>query len=381
MKIKIGYYLLVLMVFNACQKMKNEQDDEETSFKLYGRIEGIDSGKLNFKDSVYPIKNGAFEIEGKLSSPELIYLNVNDSLFMEVFASPDEITITADVHETERNHLLTTIDGSSVHEEYVEFKKGLTESPQLQYLEKVYARMQKLPKDSPELADMENVVNEARDAAAAFRNTYVKNYALSHPESYVAAYYMKFQTEIIGENIKDLELIVNGFSKEVKRSSYHKDLVKSLNLQKKVAVGKPAPDFTLKTPDGSDFSLSDLEGEKYVLIDFWASWCVPCRESFPHMKELYDTYKHAGLEILGVSNDSKHDAWKKAIVDDGLPWLQVVDEFPPRDAGPPYTARVITEYAAPYLPYSILIDKQGLIIARNLHGEKLDQKLEELFAE
>ncbi len=111
------------------------------------------------------------------------------------------------------------------------------------------------------------------------------------------------------------------------------------------------------------------------MVDFWASWCKPCRASFPHMKELYKKYHAKGFEILGVTNDSNHKAWKKAIKNDEIPWLNVADEFPVNSA----PARVISEYGMDYLPSTVLIDKDGIIIAKLLHGNELDQKLKEIF--
>lgn len=151
---------------------------------------------------------------------------------------------------------------------------------------------------------------------------------------------------------------------------------KDMDAKLSIQPGKVAPDFTLKTTEGKDLSLSDLKG-KIVLIDFWASWCKPCRESFPHMIKLYEKYHPKGFEVLGVTNDSNHKAWKKAIKDDGIPWLNVADEFP--ENGPVRTAKVITSYGMDYLPSTVLIDKKGIIIAKLLHGDELDKKLEEIF--
>ena len=141
-----------------------------------------------------------------------------------------------------------------------------------------------------------------------------------------------------------------------------------------IQPGKTAPDFTLNTPEGKQLSLQSLRG-RYLLVDFWASWCKPCRESFPKMKEIYSRFHGKGFEILGVSDDSKSEAWLKAIADDKLPWLHVIDEFPEKNK----PARVGTLYATHYIPSTLLLDKEGKIVAKNLHAEELEKKLEELF--
>lgn len=175
------------------------------------------------------------------------------------------------------------------------------------------------------------------------------------------------------ENVKE---IYAQLPVESKKNDRVVQVMNDIRIKESIQPGKPAPDFTLKTPAGEDLSLTDLRG-KIVLVDFWASWCKPCRASFPHMKELYKKYNAKGFEVLGVTNDSNHKAWKKAIKDDGIPWLNVADEFPTE--GPVRTAKVITSYGMDYLPSTVLIDQEGIIIAKLLHGEELDKKLEEIF--
>ena len=152
------------------------------------------------------------------------------------------------------------------------------------------------------------------------------------------------------------------------------DVREELAARKRVQPGMPAPDFTLQTPDGGTLSLSDLRG-KYVILDFWASWCAPCRAAFPAMKEIYAQYKDKGLEILGISNDSRREDWLRALEQDQLPWKQVIDEFPEEYA----PALAATQYAVPYLPTLILIDPDGKIVG-TLDGEPaVKAKLAEIF--
>ena len=130
-------------------------------------------------------------------------------------------------------------------------------------------------------------------------------------------------------------------------------------------------DFTLKNLAGEDFTLSSLKG-KYVILDFWASWCGPCRASIPGVKELYAKYKDKGLEVVGVSCDRKPEDWKKASEEEQFPWINLIDT---QDAN-----RVATKYAVHYIPTMYLIDKEGKMIGKMKHHE-LDAKLKELLGE
>jgi thiol-disulfide isomerase/thioredoxin len=138
-------------------------------------------------------------------------------------------------------------------------------------------------------------------------------------------------------------------------------------------IGGQAPDFQQATPDGKMLSLSDLRG-KVVLVDFWASWCGPCRRENPNVKRVYDEYKEKGFEILGVSLDRTEDRWLQAIEKDGLQWLQVSDLKG-------WKNEVALMYSVSSIPHTILLDAEGKIIARGLRGKQLEDKLAEIFAE
>ncbi len=137
-----------------------------------------------------------------------------------------------------------------------------------------------------------------------------------------------------------------------------------------VAVGQTAPEITLPDTEGKPFSLSSLRG-KYVLVDFWASWCGPCREENPNVLANYLQFKNKNFTVLGVSLDKDKSAWLKAIKDDGLEWKQISDlKF--------WNSEAATLYQVQGIPYNVLIDPQGKIIATELRGEGLHNKLAEV---
>ncbi len=143
-------------------------------------------------------------------------------------------------------------------------------------------------------------------------------------------------------------------------------------VQKMLATreGSLAPDINLPSPDGKEIALSSLRG-KVVLIDFWASWCGPCRKEMPNVVKAYAKYKTRGFEIYGVSLDQDKDRWVEAIAKDGITWPQVSDLKHWSSEG----ARL---YNVQSIPYTVLVDKEGKIIAKNLRGAELEKKLEEV---
>ncbi|HMQ46673.1 MAG TPA: redoxin domain-containing protein [Saprospiraceae bacterium] len=149
------------------------------------------------------------------------------------------------------------------------------------------------------------------------------------------------------------------------------DMRKQLDRAKSFMPGGEAPNFTQKTPEGEDLSLSDLRG-KVVLLDFWASWCGPCRRENPNVVRLYETYKDKGFDILGVSLDRERERWLAAIQQDGLTWNHVSDLKG-------WQNEVAGIYGVSSIPHTVLLDAEGKIIAKNLRGEALALKLEELF--
>lgn len=150
-------------------------------------------------------------------------------------------------------------------------------------------------------------------------------------------------------------------------------LIDHLAVLKKVAIGQTFTDFEMTDVKGEVKKLSDYVGQgKYTLIDFWASWCPPCRKEMPNLVALYKQYKNKGFEIVGVSLDSEKDKWEKGIKDLNITWPQLSDLKGWQNEG-------AAMYGVNSIPHLVLVDKDGTIIAKNLHGEALNDKLKELF--
>lgn len=165
------------------------------------------------------------------------------------------------------------------------------------------------------------------------------------------------------------EMFINEY--EEQEPQVAADLKANIDKERSFMIGGLAPDFTQKSPEGEAISLSDLRG-KIVLVDFWASWCGPCRRENPNVVRLYEKYKDKGFEILGVSLDRNKEKWLQAIDQDGLDWLHVSDLKG-------WQNEVAKQYSVTSIPQTLLLDAEGKIIGKNLRGQRLVNKLAELF--
>jgi peroxiredoxin len=194
----------------------------------------------------------------------------------------------------------------------------------------------------------------------------------AHPDYLVSVEALKDAVGHLPENIVNYHKLFNGLNKSVRQSKEGLELKKSIDGFMAVRTGAKAPLFSSTDTAGHAVDLKDFRG-KYVLIDFWASWCYPCREENPNLLKAFQEYKNRNFTVLGVSLDQpgKHAAWTKAIRDDGLSWQHVSDlKY--------WKNEVALLYSVRSIPQNFLLNPQGKIIAANLRGEELHKKLEEL---
>ena len=258
------------------------------------------------------------------------------------------------------------VTGSATQDEYAftrQFKSFEEEETRLEELnDSLQAKGDKKGADS---------IKKVTESFVKNRQGFTKKYVKQHPSSYVAAFEVYICFDDDNPDAAELETIYNEFTPGVQNCYYGKRIKQILEEANKTAIGKIAPDFTQSDTNGNPIQLSSYRG-RYLLLEFWASWCGPCRVENPGIVAAYSKFHAKGLDILGVSLDEKRDKWMEAIKKDNLGWSQVSDLKH-------WNNNVRALYGVEYIPMNFLIDKDGKIIARALTGDDLTKKLDELF--
>lgn len=346
----------------------------DSVFTITGKITGLDSGWVYLYnrqtdagaiDSTR-ISNGLFSFKGKVPAPTLYLLGISNNGHKEYrlgfFVENGQLNISG-----KKDSIADAIvTGSPTQDEYQKFiasRKPLDDEGTK--LEKLYADVQ--AKKNKWLVDSLEKVFDLYDRKG---KDFVKNYAKQHPASYVAALQV-YQDFSYNFDPAELDSIYNGMDSTIQQSYFGQKIRNVSDLAKKTAVGKPAPDFVQNDVSGKPVSLAAFKG-KYVLVDFWASWCGPCRAENPNVVKAYLKYHPKGFEILGVSLDNAKDKWTAAIQKDKLNWTQVSDLQGWKNS-------VAALYGVQAIPMNFLVDKDGKIAGKSLRGDDLEKKLAETF--
>lgn len=304
-------------------------------------------------------KNGTFGVSSKTSHTAYYFLEFGNAKLILIVIPGDSIQLTIDAGNIFEN---IKVDGSEDTKlVYNTLKQYNIYIHELDTLKKQIQIVTDNAKKNILIHDYQKVFNE--------KDAFIRKMIEENPNSLATLLFIdnfKIEDEIpLFKNLSDSLII------EYPNNPHVKDFKNRVEGSSYLALGTEAPDITLPNPEGTTVSLSSLRG-KIVLIDFWASWCGPCRRENPAMVRIYEKYKDKGFEIYGVSLDNNRHNWIATIATDNLYWTQVSDlKF--------WNSEVVQLYQIQSIPYTVLLDKKGNIIAKGLRGLSLEVKLEEIF--
>ncbi|SMD10265.1 TlpA disulfide reductase family protein [Pedobacter nyackensis] len=351
---------------------------QSKTYILKGKV-GLNTGAKAYLNCPLPfisksvdIKDGQFEFTGTIEEPVLATLTINRkgtgfsskserlSVYLDAgtiqVISPDDVISNA------------KISGSKVNADYEKLQNALKPANQkMVVVDEEYNLISvDKRKDKVFMADLD----KRNDAIKAEQKVVYLAFTKANPNSFISLHTLSKY----GGPIPEYSVVAPLYAKlspQVKATKSGKEYAGQLAGMKATAIGQMAPEFTQKDTEGNPVKLSDYRG-KYVLVDFWASWCGPCRAENPNVLKAYNAYHPKGLEILGVSLDIEmmKDNWLAAVKADKLPWKQVCDLKMPNEAA--------TLYGINAIPQNVLVDPSGKIIAKNLKGQELHDKLAEI---
>ncbi|HEX3384863.1 MAG TPA: TlpA disulfide reductase family protein [Mucilaginibacter sp.] len=372
MKNITAFSLLFALTVNAsAQKTENR-----TNFILTGQIAGRNNGLIwinyldkkgkEIKDTTY-LSNGNFKFKGQIdgATPVSLYGNVksrssDDPNFTELFIEPGKMTVT--LTEGHFKNFEMTGSRSQADMFLLQKQKALITSQQAaigRLKNRIIDQINKGDTSETARHQKDSILNKEHECRELERKADF-NFISSHPASSVSPYLMNKYFRSRELSLDSAELFFGRFTSSVKESVLGKNIGRQIAQRKASAIGSKAPNFTKPDINGKSLTLSELKGKGYILLDFWASWCVPCRKDEPEIKKLYETYHLKGLDIISISWDSNKKAWQDAIASDGTgEWHQVfANVFLPNDNG------LRDTYFIGAIPSLILIDTNGVIIGR-----------------
>ena len=356
-------FLLVIIILGCSDPISknnfslNLNITGELEQKIY--LSKRDAGKWVNIDSS-SVVTGEIVLNGQIKDPEMFYLRSGQNL-TNIFIEAGKITFTA--HADSINKGIT--NGSKSQAELDSFNESI--SLITEQLDTLYNQYREAAKndDQVRLEELSELIDTKDDERLAR----TIDYAYANNKSIVSAYLIMTNNYYL--ELAELDTITSNFDNSIEQTKYVELLLDRISNLYKVSIGSSFTDFTLNDTTGNPIALSSLIGENYLLIDFWASWCGPCRRENPNIVAVYNDYNSKGFDIIGVSLDTDKNNWIKAIEKDSLTWSHVSDLQG-------WNSAAGKLYAVNAIPHSVILNGYGTIVAKNLRGEELRDKIAEL---
>ncbi len=312
-------------------------------------------------DTATVAADGTFELSGKVGEKTFAMINFPKGAVLMVVDSLTDMQVSIDANTPDQ----FGVKGS---EDTEQLRKLLEVNNKfMQGLRNLEAKYAQYNTTVPDAATQQQIRTEY-DSIMSSRKSEIQGFVFSGKPNISAYFATNFLTA--EADFPFFDRVDKQFYSLFSSSKYAREHHQRVETLRKTAIGETAPDIVLSDPFGKSIALSSLRG-KYVLVDFWASWCKPCRMENPNVVRMYNRFKTKGFDIYSVSLDDNKDAWTKAINDDKLLWTHVSDLKK-------WNASVVSSYNIESIPFTILLDKEGKIIAKNLRGAELEKKLAEL---
>ncbi len=377
MKLKKITRALPIILLAGCS---NTNPESSKGFELKGKLNNshgetiylqqLSPGGIKEIDTTTVNDKGEFTMHPSITEIGFYRLKITDKNFATFIFNPSEkVIVKGDAANLGTSY---TVEGSEDSKLFWELNivslKNYAKRDSLQKLFQQFVNTIKM--DSVRMDSMSNALEKPYTALIDEQNVYLKNFVEKHTSSLAAlAAIQQLPPDQFQDTYKKLD---EGLLKKYPTSAYVKAFHETIAKDDQIKIGSLAPEISMQTPDGKTLALSSLKG-KIVLIDFWASWCGPCRLENPNVVNAYNKYVSKGFDIYSVSLDKDAEKWKQAIAKDNLTWKNHVCDFKF------WQSPVVTLYNFNAIPTNVLIDKEGKIIAKNLRGEALEKKLQELF--
>ena len=361
---KITFFLALCIVFAACKdKSKFEIGGTFTNAKPKSQVYlySIDKNSETAIDSTVLSDKGSFKFSHSTEQVDFFKVKIDNSEYVLIAKNGDVIKLDADLSNESLEY---TLSGAEDADKLEELNKN--KNQYVAKLAQLEAQFQENVTKDP--ASRQAIINQMTPELIRVKQAlveYILKFAMDNTSS-LASFYA-----INSLSPGDYEQEMLAYADKIKSNFNHNQAVTDFLVRmaklRSVQVGQPAPDFSMPTIDDKTIKLSSLKG-KYVMIDFWASWCQPCRQENPNVVRVYNKYKNKNFTILGISLDKDPVAWKQAVQQDGLSWTHA-SELSDFD-GP-----TVRAYQVQAIPASLIIDPSGKIIAKNLRAEELDSFL------